>query len=57
MKEGGISARKEAQMWGLRMKKSALQVRQNGRVTFDRRKGPSLVLSEKDENPALRLAN
>ena len=57
MKEGGISARKEAQMWGLRMKKSALQVRQNGRVTFDRRKGPSPVLSEKDENPALRLAN
>ena len=38
MKEGGISARKAVQMWGLSMKKSALQV---GRVTFDPRKGPS----------------
>ena len=57
MKEGAISARKEAQTGGLRMKKSALQVRQNGRVTFDRRKGPSPVLSKKDENPARRLAN
>ena len=38
VKEGGISARKAVQMWGLSMKKSALQV---GRVTFDPRKGPS----------------
>ena len=35
MKQGGTSARKVAQMWGLR---------QNGRVTFDRRKGSSPFL-------------
>ena len=35
-KEGGISARKAGQMWGLSMKKSTLQVRLNRRVTFDR---------------------
>ena len=36
MKEGGISDRKTAQMWGLNMKKSTLstlQVRLNGRVS------------------------
>ena len=37
VKEGGISARKAAQIWGLSMKKSTLQIRLNGRVTFDLR--------------------
>ena len=37
VKEGGISARKTGLLWGLRMKKSTLQVRLNMRVTFDRR--------------------
>ena len=35
MKEGGISARKSDQIWGLSMKKSTLQIRLNGRATFD----------------------
>ena len=38
VKEGGISARKAGQLiWGLSMKKSTLQVRLSGRVTFYRR--------------------
>ena len=37
LKEGGISARKAALLWGLSMKKSTLQIRLNRRVTFDRR--------------------
>ena len=37
LKEGGISARKAGLLWGLSMNKSTLQVRLNGRVTFDRR--------------------
>ena len=50
-KEGGISARKSAQMWGLSMKKSTLQARLNGRVTFDRRKGPlPAFFKEKKKN-------
>ena len=44
MKEGGISARKASLLWGLSMNKSTLQVRLNGRVTFDPRiEGPSPV--------------
>ena len=43
VEEGGISARKAAQIWGLSMKKSTLQVRLNGRVTFVPRKGSSTV--------------
>ena len=37
VKEGRISARKAGLLWGLRMKKSTLQVRLKRRVTFDRR--------------------
>ena len=44
VKEGGISARKAGQMWGLSIKKLTLQARLNRRVTFDRRiDGPSPV--------------
>ena len=50
-KEGGISARKAGQMWGLSLKKSTLQVKLNGRVTFHRRmEGPSSVFLNKNDN-------
>ena len=43
VKEGGIRTSKAGRMWRLTMKKSTLQVRLNGRVTFDRRiESPSL---------------
>ena len=48
MKEGEMSTRKAAQKWEL--KKSILHDRLNGSVNFDRRKGPSPVLTKAEEN-------
>ena len=44
LKEGGISARKTAQMWGLNMKKSTLQVRLNAKVSGFSRPHPRHIL-------------
>ena len=45
---GGMSTRKAAQKWEL--KKWTLHDRLNGSVNFDRRKGPSPVLTKAKEN-------
>ena len=48
VREGGMSTRKSAQKWEL--KKSTLHDGLNGSVNFDRRKGPSPVLTKAEEN-------
>ena len=58
VKEGGISPRKAGLLWGLRMKKSTLQVRLNRRVTFDRRievPSPSFFKNKKEMKGKSRL--
>ncbi|XP_068704169.1 uncharacterized protein [Montipora foliosa] len=48
VREGRMSTRKAAQKWEL--KKSTLHDRLNGSVNFDRRKGPSQVLTKAEES-------
>ena len=59
MKEGGISARKTGQMWGLSMKKSTpTQVKLNRKVTSDCRiEVPSPVFLTKNEGKKKRFAD
>ena len=61
MKEEAISARKEAQIGGLRMKAheeiSTSGQTKYGGVTFDRRKGPSPVLKTRLADWLIELAN